>query len=129
MGKVFEKTGTVWENYAPDKLEPGRPAMHDFVGWSGIGPILYLLEFGIGLQPDGPNNRLTWALASTKRCGCERFRFGGHTVTLTAEPPAGSAQSWRIVAESDGAFALTVKRGGRQWNFSVKKGANSFVLD
>jgi hypothetical protein len=129
MGKVFEKTGTVWENYAPDKLEPGKPAMHDFVGWSGIGPVLYLLEYGIGLKPDAPNNRLTWALESTKCCGCQRFRFGGHTVTLTAEPPAGSAQSWRIAAESDGVFSLTVKRGGRQWNFSVKKGANSYVLD
>ena len=26
MGRVFEKTGTVWENYAPDKIEPGQPA-------------------------------------------------------------------------------------------------------
>jgi neutral trehalase len=45
MGAVFTKTGTVWENYAPDSLAPGKPAKGDFVGWSGIGPIMYLLEF------------------------------------------------------------------------------------
>jgi hypothetical protein len=129
IGKVFEKTGTVWENYAPDKLEPGQPAARDFVGWSGIGPILYLLEYGIGLQPDAPSNRLTWDLISAKRCGCERFRFAGHTVTLTAEPPAAPSPTWRIAAESDGAFRLLVKRGGRHWEFPVNRGANSFSLD
>ncbi len=28
--------------------------MKDLVGWSGIGPIVYFLEYSIGLQPDGP---------------------------------------------------------------------------
>ena len=51
MGEVFQMTGTVWENYAPDAPAPGRPAKPDFVGWSGIGPIMYLLGFAIGLQP------------------------------------------------------------------------------
>jgi glycogen debranching enzyme len=129
MGKVFEKSGTVWENYAPDKIEPGQPAGRDFVGWSGIGPILYLLEFAVGLQPDAPNNRLTWSLESAKRCGCERFRFNGHVATLTAEPPHDSTGAWRIVIEADGPFDLTVKHGGRQRDFSIKTGKNSLSLD
>ena len=33
--------------YAPDAAEPGKPAKKDFVGWSGIGPIMYLLEYGV----------------------------------------------------------------------------------
>jgi hypothetical protein len=101
----------------------------DLVGWSGIGPIVYFLEYAVGLRPDAPNNRLTWALDSAKCCGCQRFRFNGHTVTLTAEPPAASSGTWRIVVESDGAFDLAVKRGGRQWDFAVQKGENSFSLD
>jgi glycogen debranching enzyme len=129
MGEVFETTGTVWENYSPDHPTQGTPAMKDFVGWSGIGPILYFLEYAVGLQPDAPNNRLTWSLESKKRCGCERFRFNGHTATLTAEPPANASGTWRIVVESDGPFSLVVKQGGRKWDFSVKTGANSFSLD
>ena len=129
IGEVFQKTGTVWENYSPDHPTQGTPAARDFVGWSGIGPILYFLEYAVGLRPDAVNNRLTWTLESAKRCGCERFRFNGHTATLAAEPPAGHSQTWRIVAESDGAFELTVKRGGRQWECLVKKGPSSFPLD
>ncbi|MEI8374341.1 MAG: trehalase family glycosidase [Planctomycetota bacterium] len=48
VGEVFRTTGTVWENYAPDATKPGKPAKGDFVGWTGIVPILYFLEFGIG---------------------------------------------------------------------------------
>ncbi len=129
IGKVFERTGTVWENYAPDKIEPGQPAARDFVGWSGIGPILYLLEFGIGLKPDAPANRLTWNLTSAKPCGCERFRFAGHTVTLKAAPSAGPSPIWRITAESDGPFDLIVTRGDRGALFEVEKGANTFTLE
>jgi hypothetical protein len=129
IGEVFQKTGTLWENYSPDHPTQGTPAARDFVGWSGTGPILYFLEYAIGLRPDAVNNHLTWVLESAKRCGCQRYRFGGHTVTLTAEPPAGSSATWRIAAESDGTFDLTVKRGGRQWDFSLKKGTNSFSLD
>ena len=36
--QVFQKTGTVWENYAPDAIAPGKPAKPDLVGWTGLGP-------------------------------------------------------------------------------------------
>ena len=58
VGEVFRTTGTVWENYAPDAAKPGKPAKGDFVGWTGIVPIVYFLEYGIGLRADAPNNRL-----------------------------------------------------------------------
>ena len=50
VAEVFHQTGTIWENYAPDSVHQGKPAKGDFVGWSGIGPILYLLEYAIGLK-------------------------------------------------------------------------------
>ena len=34
--QVFQKTGTVWENYAPESAAPGEPAKPDFVGWTGL---------------------------------------------------------------------------------------------
>ena len=36
------------KTYAPETLAPGKPAKRDFVGWSAIGPMVYLLEFAIG---------------------------------------------------------------------------------
>ncbi len=125
LGKVFGRTGTVWENYAPDSLAPGKPAKSDFVGWSGIGPIVYLLEFAIGLTPDARSNTLTWKLTSSQRSGCERYRFNGNVADLLATP---DGITWSIVVHSDGKFTLKVALGGREKSFSVKQGANWFMI-
>ena len=55
---VFEKTGTVHENYAPESAAPGTPSKRDFVGWTGLPPIAVLLEYVFGLRPDAPARRL-----------------------------------------------------------------------
>jgi hypothetical protein len=127
VGEVFRTTGTVWENYAPDAPKQGSPAKGDFVGWTGIVPILYFIEYGLGLKPDAPNNRVTWALTSAKRCGCRRFRFNGHTVALLAEPRAASGKT-EMVVESDGEFHLTVVRGTKVQDHLVKRGTNRFTV-
>ncbi len=126
VARVFEKTGTIWENYAPDALEPGKPARRDFVGWSGLGPIMYLLEFAIGLKADAQANEITWDLRSPARTGCERFRFNGHVITLVADP-AGKGRR-RISVDSDGNFQLRIRDvRGRQKSFAVKAGHSELV--
>jgi hypothetical protein len=80
------------------------------------------------LKADAPNNRLTWALASTKRCGCERFRFNGHTATLVAQPPGDPSGPVEVTVDSDGQFQLLVERDGKKWDFAVKAGKNHFTL-
>jgi hypothetical protein len=129
VGDVFKTTGTVWENYAPDVAKPGKPAKGDFVGWTGIVPILYFLEYGIGLRADAPNNRLTWALTSRKRCGCERFRFNGHTVTLVAQRQNDLSGLVDVAVESDGQFQLRVEIGRKKWKLNVKAGKNHLAID
>jgi hypothetical protein len=129
VGEVFQATSTVWENYAPESAKQGKPATKNFVGWTGIVPIQYFIEYGIGLKADAPNNRLTWVLTSAKRCGCERFRFNGHTATLIAQPPGDPSGAVEVTVESDGQFQLLVERDGKKWDFAVKAGKNSFKLD
>ncbi|MHB8974646.1 MAG: MGH1-like glycoside hydrolase domain-containing protein [Pirellulaceae bacterium] len=129
VGEVFQTTGTVWENYAPDSASPGKPAKPDFVGWTGIVPILYFIEYAVGLQPDAPNNRLTWVLSSEKRCDCERFRFNGHIVTLVAEPRVASVPKRQIVVESDGRFQLQIVSGERKSDVTVQVGKNVFEFE
>jgi dienelactone hydrolase len=129
VNEVFRNTGTLWENYAPDAAAPGKPAMRDFVGWTGIVPILYFLEYGVGLKADAPNNRLTWMLSSTKRCGCERFRFNSHKATLIAQPADDPSGPVHVNVDSDGQFRLWVARAGKCWDFLIQPGKNRFALN
>jgi glycogen debranching enzyme len=129
VAEVFQATGTLWENYAPDAAKPGQPAKPDFVGWTGIVPIVYFMEYGIGLKADAPENRLTWRLASAARCGCERFRFNSHTTTLVAEPQGTPPRKTQVTVASDGDFALRIERDGRRWDLTVRKGPNRWLLE
>lgn len=45
VAEVFKKTGTFWENYAPDFIDKGDSSRQDFCGWTGIVPIAVYKEF------------------------------------------------------------------------------------
>ena len=127
--RVFQQTGTIWENYAPDSASPGQPAQKDFVGWSGLSPILYLLEFGIGLKPNALENKLDWNIDPVLgHIGCERYRFNGHVVSLSLQPTATGAGKFEVLVDSDGPFTLRLKQGGRSHSFVVQKGKQEFTF-
>jgi hypothetical protein len=132
VADVYASTGTIWENYAPDSCEPGMvrdgvKVRRDFVGWSGIGPILFLIEHAIGLRPSAPDNRITWDIVSPLRCGCSSFRFGGRVATLVAEAAASSGER-KLSVESDGPFSLDVRWKDRRRTVNVGEGRVEFVL-
>jgi hypothetical protein len=128
VAQVFEKTGTIWENYAPDSAAPGKPAKPDFAGWSAIGPILYLIEYAIGLRADGSTNSLAWSLTPGVRHGCERLRFNGHVTSLIAHPVAGAPGRFRVEVQSDGSFSLHLTSGGSKKEFTVQQGRNEIEI-
>ncbi len=68
-------TGTLFENYAPDKAGEGRHG-RDFVGWTGLPPIAVLLEYVFGLRADVPQGRLVWDVRLAEAHGVERYPFG-----------------------------------------------------
>ncbi len=74
--QVFERTGTVWENYAPESAAPGRPAKPDFVGWTGLPPVAVLFEYVFGLRPDVQAQRLVWDVRLLEEHGVGRYPFG-----------------------------------------------------
>jgi hypothetical protein len=76
VDKVFEQTGTVWENYAPESAAPGNIAKGDFVGWSGLPPVAVLFEYVFGLRPDVPNQKLIWNVRLTEAHGVLQYPFG-----------------------------------------------------
>ena len=128
VAHVYEETGTIWENYSPDHAQQGKPAKSDFVGWSGIGPIMYLLEYAIGLRPDAAHNRLVWRIEPGGRRGCERFRFNGHVVSLIARPATNGSKGEIIHVQSDSPFELQAYFQGAQRTFLVKAGKQKFDI-
>jgi hypothetical protein len=122
MYAVFQKTGTVWENYAPASFAPGKPSRSDFVGWSGCGPISLLIENVVGLQCDAPNNRLTWHLRRADRHGIQNLRFGETTVSAISAERQSLDQPAKLTVESDRAFELQVDMGGKMHRYDVKPG-------
>lgn len=42
---VFEKTGSLWENYAPESASPGNKSQRDFCGWTGLISVAIYKEF------------------------------------------------------------------------------------
>jgi hypothetical protein len=118
---VFKESGTIWENYAPQQVAHGEPAKGDFVGWTGIGPIAFFIEYAIGVRADALANKVTWNIRSPDRVGVERFWFGGKTVSLVCEK-ADAGGNRTVTVKSDGAFDFTATWRGKTKTIQVPAG-------
>lgn len=79
--EVYKDTDTVFENYAPEFVNEGRPAKgniarRDFVGWTGLTPISVLFEYVFGIKPDADKNRIVWDINLTEEHGVKKYPFG-----------------------------------------------------
>jgi Trehalase len=110
---VFERTGTVWENYAPESAAPGEPARRDFVGPGGLTPIGVLLEYVFGLRPHAPERRLVWDVRLTDAHGIKRYPFGREIVIdLSCARRRSSSERPRIEARASAPVDLEVRWAG-----------------
>lgn len=114
--RVFEGTGTVWENYAPERPAPGDPARPDFVGWSGLGPVAGLFEHVFGLGADVPEGRLVWDVRLLEGHGVRRYPFGAEgVVDLSCAGRASAAEEPRVGVSSTVPVEVCVRwRGGEK---------------
>lgn len=74
--EVWKNTGTFWEYYAPEKIEPGFMARKDFVGWTGLPPIAVFIEYILGVKSDYSEGRIVWDIEHTEVHGIERYPYG-----------------------------------------------------
>lgn len=115
--KVFKNTGTIWENYPPDYISSGNADKKDFVGWSGIGPILYLIEFKIGLKADVLNQIVTWTVNDEiQSSGCGRYWFFGKTADFYANCCEGKLDLKVLTKDK---FRLIVKYSDKTYSYLI----------
>ena len=73
--EVWKNTGTFWEYYAPEKIEPGFMARKDFVGWAGLPPIAVFIEYILGIKSDYSEGRIVWDINHTEAHGIDHGDF------------------------------------------------------
>lgn len=74
--KVYKKTGTFWEYYAPEDAAPGFMARKDFVGWTGLPPIADLIEYIFGIRADIQDSHVTLDVQLLDAYGIDRYPLG-----------------------------------------------------
>lgn len=123
--EVYKITGTIWENYAPDTLSCGKfdnnlSVKDNFVGWSGIAPISFFIEYAIGVKANAPANTIIWTINTSKRTGIEKFWFASNTIDLVAqEVGADGLRQVRISAEKP--FKLTIIMGNKKKELNISE--------
>lgn len=134
VAKVYGQTGSIWENYAPDSIAhglfpDGSRVRKDFVGWSGIGPIMYLLKYAIGLKVNSIRNEIIWTIHSSQKVGCKNFRFNNNIVTLIADPiKRQDRKSTKVHVKAKKAFNLQIRKGENAIKMNIHPGCNEFFL-
>lgn len=117
LAQVYKKTGTIWENYPADSITSGDADNKDFVGWSGIGSILFLIKYGIGLQ--GNKDGVRWEIGDPVkdgRLGCRNYWFGGKQGDFLAELRHGVLH---ITIETEDVFPAEIRYRGKTYHLSV----------
>ncbi len=69
--KVFNQTGSLWENHAPDQVKGNDHK--DLVGWSGLVPISVLFEYIFGIRPNVPENTIVWDIRTKDEFGIRKY--------------------------------------------------------
>jgi hypothetical protein len=87
--EVFNESGTLYENYSPEKAAKGD-AKADFVGWTGLAPISVMFEYVFGIKGHAQEQTITWNVNLLERHGIEGYRLGDNVVDLICHERASA---------------------------------------
>lgn len=113
--ETFRKSGTLWENYAPEYADRGERAKDAFVGWSGLFPISVMLEYVFGIRPFAQENKIVWHVNLTERHGVSRYPLGEATAELLCEARSSKEEEPFVRVTADRPITVEVIwQGGRK---------------
>jgi len=117
--KVYKKTGTIFEHYAPERAE-GR-GVQNFVGWTGLIPITVLFEYVFGICSDVPNNTLVWDVRLLDEHGIDNYPFGKKDIiNLTCAKRKRTTEKPKLKIESTIDFKLKLIWAGGNEIIDIK---------
>ncbi|WP_099463943.1 MGH1-like glycoside hydrolase domain-containing protein [Parabacteroides provencensis] len=123
---VYKNTGTFWEYYAPETMEPGFMARPDFIGWTGLPPIAVLIEHIFGIRSNVYDKKMTIDVNLTESYGIKRYPFGTEgLVDIKVKPRTSATQEPQIEISSNTPFELTVLWGDKQKVINIKEGTQT----
>ena len=120
--RVFRDTGTLWENYAPERAAHGDySCMPDFVGWTGLAPVSVLFEYVFGIRPEVPENRLAWDVRLLEEHGVSDYPFGKNgLISLCCAKRKGQKDKPDIRVKSNRPITLSLKWAGGEETLRVR---------
>ena len=123
LSALYRRTGTIWENSAPEIVAPSNDSIPDFVGWGGLGPIAMLIEQVIGIDLNAPEGKVEWRLGQAARNGVENLGFGGgKIVRMVSAARAHPAAPAAVTVETTIPFTLTLWLGDRSFTKNIAAG-------
>lgn len=124
--KVFEKTGTFWEYYAPENAEPGFMARKDFVGWTGLPPIAELIEYIFGIRANVQENNITLDVNLTDGYGIDRYPYGADgLISFKVARRSSADEKPKVTITTNTPFTLTLMWGDQKIEKEIKKGTQT----
>lgn len=124
--KVYEKTGTFWEYYAPEKAEPGFMARKDFVGWTGLPPIAELIEYIFGIRANVQENNITLDVNLTDGYGIDRYPYGADgLISFKVARRSSAGEKPKVTVTTNTPFRLTLMWGDNKIEKEIKKGTQT----
>jgi len=126
--EVYKETGTFWEYYAPEAIEPGFMARKDFVGWTGLPPIAVFIEYILGIRSDYSENALIWDISQLEAHGIERYSFGPEgLITLKTKKRNTIEDTPSVTIETNVPLEFTVQWGrDKSKKVSLLPGTHTF---
>lgn len=110
--EVWKKTGTFWEYYSPESVNPGFMARKDFVGWTGLPPISVFIEYILGIKSDFSEKTVDWDIRHCERHGIERYPFGPEgQISMTVASRKSLDEVPQIEVSTNIPFTLKVRWG------------------
>lgn len=128
INQVFKDTGTIWENYPPEYCSSGNSDHRDFVGWSGLAPVLYMIQYGVGLCVGENKKCVEWSLRKDflekGPVGCKRYWFLGKTGDFLAEK---TQKGIRISVNTSDSFSLMIRYEGKETLIQVEGRTEAWI--
>jgi hypothetical protein len=111
VARTAAETGTIWENWSPERAEPGSGARPCFVGWGAASSITAGLEHALGIRCT--HDVVEWDVRLLERHGVRRLPVRHNaTMDLLIAARASQDEPPRLTAVTDARVEIRLTWAG-----------------